>query len=82
MNHDVISDRLRFEVLDRAMSVLEGVGFLALSGTGAFAISSGDFVGILPAVVGLGLSALCFNEAVDSTRDIKNLKNKADSIIF
>ena len=73
-NPERLKAQLRYEIVDRAMSIGIGAGFLAMTGAGIWAVASGKPIGILPAIAGAGFAALEFHEAAEATSNISEFR--------
>ena len=73
---DYYRQQLSLELKDRAMSIGIGIGFIAMAGTGIWAIKSGELFGIVPVLAGASLAAGQFQEAKDATSSINEFGAK------
>jgi hypothetical protein len=56
------------------MSIGIGIGFMAMSSAGVWGITTGEPIGLVPALVGAGLAAGEFHEAREANPDINNFR--------
>ena len=71
---------IRFERYDRNMSLGIGIGFLALSGAGIWAIATGEPFGIVPALAGAVLGVGSFHEASEANNNIREFQARTSVI--
>jgi hypothetical protein len=77
---EYLREQLRFELTDRAMSLGIGIGFIAMAGTGIWAIVTGEPIGILSTLAGTGLAVAEFHEAGEASSNIHEFKAQIAAI--